>query len=587
MEINRRTFLKGAVAAGTLGAAGALAACTTGGGEGGGTESTGSTGGGTSAPKGDLFTVEDLKRKWAFEIAPDPIGDDQIDETIEADVVVVGCGTSGLMTAISALEHGAGKVVIVSASVEPVSRGGSNNTIFSKYMAEQGMKRIPPYYYKKEIYAQFNNVNQALWFKYYNNSEEVMNYLIDLMTGRGYYVGMELNANIPTDDLYHQPLSSHAFLDGKEFTNPGQAQPLLVRNVADEFQKKGGEIYFQNKGRQLIRGGSPNGTSGRVEGVICERLADGGFTKYTAKKAVVLACGDFSKNREMCYKYVPMFAPTLEEGGAFDTPVNYDIGIDFSAGPGLMGGEGHQMGIWVGAAWQKNNPNTLMGSTLNTGPSGTYTQAYPGLVVDRNGKRFMDEFASQRLAGMSAWHTDGSQIFKIWDAGYASYPNMWRESWDIKSAVVPAEQVLAGWDSSVENGMYAKGDTIEELAQKLGLPVEATKATFDKYNQMCQAGEDTEFYKRKEGLNALVTPPFYGHMSNTRDFLTVVGGLRTNSNLQVCVEDDTPIDGLYNVGTMTGDFFGGVYTFQIQGANYGAACVTFGWETGKYIAANE
>jgi succinate dehydrogenase/fumarate reductase flavoprotein subunit len=587
MELDRRSFLKGVLAAGSLTAVGTLAACqpTAGGND---TPPASDTPANDAPPvsSGDVFTPEDLKRKWAFEIAPAAIGDDQIAETIEADVVVVGCGTSGLMTAISALEHGAGNVVIVSASVAPVRRGGSNNTVFSKYMAEQGMAKIPAKHYQKEIYAQYNNVNQTLWYKFYNNSEEAMNYLIDMMTAKGYYVGMELNANIPEDDLYYQPLSSHAFLDGDEFPTPGTAQPLLVRNIAEEFEAKGGKIFYQNKGIQLTRGGAPNGTSGRVDGVICERLEDGSFAKYTAAKAVVLACGDFSKDRDMMYKYAPMFAPVLEEQGVFSSPVDYDKGLNpFEAG--LMPGDGHKMGLWVGAAWQKNNPNTLMGATISGGPAGTYAQNYPGLIVDRNGKRFMNEFASARLAGMSMWHTEGSQVFGIWDVNYASFPGMWHDTWDVTSPITAPEQVLAGWDQGVQSGFYFKGDTIDDLLTQLGLPVEATKATIERYNQLCEAGEDVDFYKRVEGLNPITTGPFYGSRSGPRDFLTVLGGLRTNSDLQVCDEMDAPLGGLYNVGTMIGDFFGGIYTFQIQGANYGAACVTLGWETGKYIAANE
>ena len=54
--------------------------------------------------------------------------------------------------------------------------------------------------------------------------------------------------------------------------------------------------------------------------------------------------------------------------------------------------------------------------------------------------------------------------------------------------------------------------------------------------------------------------------------------------MQVCDADDQPIEGLYNVGTMVGDLFAGRYTFNIQGANYGMACVTFGYLTGKLLA---
>lgn len=66
-----------------------------------------------------MQTADTATKKWSFEIAPDPITEDKIAETIEADVVVVGCGTSGLMAANSAAEEGLG-VVVVSASAAPL-----------------------------------------------------------------------------------------------------------------------------------------------------------------------------------------------------------------------------------------------------------------------------------------------------------------------------------------------------------------------------------------------------------------------------------------------------------------------------------
>ena len=36
---------------------------------------------------------------------------------------------------------------------------------------------------------------------------------------------------------------------------------------------------------------------------------------------------------------------------------------------------------------------------------------------------------------------------------------------------------------------------------------------------------------------------------NAMTFLSITGGLRTNEYLQVCEEDDTPIDGLFNAGS--------------------------------------
>lgn len=43
--------------------------------------------------------------------------------------------------------------------------------------------------------------------------------------------------------------------------------------------------------------------------------------------------------------------------------------------------------------------------------------------------------------------------------------------------------------------------------------------------------------------------------------LVVLGGTRTNIDLQALDANDEPIPGLFNVGTMIGDFYSGVYTF--------------------------
>ena len=115
-NLNRRSFVKGAAlrAAGLI-AGGALAAC--------------SPAAGTSESKSDSAQTtgaNNAEQRWSFEIAPDPIGDDLVTETVETDVVVVGGGMSGLVAAASCAENGL-KVTLISASKAPVSRGGSNN----------------------------------------------------------------------------------------------------------------------------------------------------------------------------------------------------------------------------------------------------------------------------------------------------------------------------------------------------------------------------------------------------------------------------------------------------------------------------
>ena len=101
-------------------------------------------------------------QKWEFEVPPEPITD--VAETIQADVVVVGAGTSGLVTAYSALQEGL-NVIVVSASSKPISRGGSNNAIYSKEMEKRGIPRQDPFIMVKEMAQQGNNLDTRKWYR--------------------------------------------------------------------------------------------------------------------------------------------------------------------------------------------------------------------------------------------------------------------------------------------------------------------------------------------------------------------------------------------------------------------------------------
>ena len=576
--ISRRSFLKGgATAAIGAGAAMSLGGCSPKA-EGGAPSAAGASGDGMNAAR--------WNEKWSFEIPPEAITDDQIVDTVEADVVVVGAGTSGLVVANTAAEAGL-DVVVVSASEKPVARGGSNGVVYCKVFERDGLDRIDPSMIEKEIYCAANKVDQKKWYTYYAHSEESANWAIDLMEQAGYKVISEENTPMDPKSLYFQPRSAIGWAAPEsmelepEYQNlgTGMAQPLFVKRLAEYLVEQGGRIDFKNIGRQLVRGDVPNGTEGRVTGIITER-EDGTFAKYVGTKAVVLATGDFSANRDMMYKYAPNVAHYIEDD-VYDGETDYDIG--FSKG-GLYKGDGQRMGLWVGAAWQKA-PNCLMGSyTRVPGPTIYYGNHW-GLLVDRNGERFMNEYCSRNLASETIYLQDGSTAFAIWDTAYARH---FRTStgWMNDSANSDDEATIKQWDEFVENKAYVKGDTLEEVIDQLGLPP-STIDTIKRYNDLAAAGNDEDFHKPADVMYEIKEGPFYGAAPAGSNILTILGGLRTNIHMQVCDSDDNPIPGLYNVGTMVGDAFCGTYTFQVEGANYGMNCLTFGYLTGKYIAENE
>ena len=579
----RRHFLAGAAAVAAGAAAAGLAGCAAPSGDGASGKGA-ATAGGDAPTAGTAMDADSYFAKWSFEIPDDPITDDQIVETVEAEIVVVGAGTGGLTVANAAAEEGA-RVVLISASSKPISRGGSNHAVYSKYMEAEGIPRNDAMFFEKELQANGARVDARKWYQYYNNSEAVMNWLIDIMEGAGYTTGIE--TPLPTfnneEDSIFYVIGAHGWYND-EHPGMGMNQALVVNELAARFEELSGtKIYYKNIGRQLVRGDAPNGTEGRVTAVIAER-EDGTYAKYVGSKAVVLATGDFSTNRQMMAKYAPQAVAYIDPE-QFDAPTDYDKELFYG---GLYPGDGQKMGLWCGAAWQKAWPACPNGGGVKAGPMDGVIP-FTGCAVNRDGKRYCNEYgALGTMPFTTQMGCPGGVSYAIWDMNYAEQYGLPWINGSVpygQDASMTPEEVVASWEPMVENGMFVKADTLEELVAALELP-ESTLDEVAKYNADCAAGTDTQFHKNPKLMTPVSKAPFYGAKSDTSFFLTILGGLRTDENMRVCDEDDNPIEGLYNVGSMIGDMFYAQYTYMIPGFTYGAN-LTLSYLAGKFIVENE
>ena len=514
--------------------------------------------------------------KWSFEVAPDPIAEDQIAETKSADVVVVGCGMSGMVTAVSAAEGGL-SVIVVSASEAAVSRGGSNNAVYSKVMEEMGLPKVDADWYRTQYMVNNGNFKPGFWYRHYNNSEEAMNWLVDKATAAGLKVTVESGAEYAPGDIMYTPAGAHSFyaddseLDGTVGTGEPHIANELARLLTEDL---GVKIDFQTKALQLVRG--DDNATGRVTAVIAQDK-DGNYIKYEGSKAIVMATGDFTHNRDMMAR----FAPEVMGLCNFDSEVNYDAGLMTN---GIYDGEGQQMELWVGAAWQQT-PNAIMLGRPNLPADNPYT-SHTGLMVDKNGQRFMNEDVLGGVACATIMHLPENTCYCIWGSNRAADGGPWGKPNYVHGEYFADEaEFIATWDNDSYGYGIVKADTVEELVAQLGLP-EATVDTVNHYNELCAAGQDTDFYKSPEKLIGITDGPFYG-CSYKPMLLVVLGGTRTNIDLQALDANDEPIPGLFNVGTMIGDFYSGVYTFAMEGMNYGAACITLPYLLGRDLAAGK
>jgi len=575
--IGRRSFLKGAALAGVGVAALGVAGCS------GSSSST--SGAKTSGSSSSYLTADTINNgTWEFEKAPTPVADSKIKETYEADIIVIGAGVSGLACAASATEAGA-SVILFAASTVPVARGGSNHGIGTKVQERLGItdytKDTCSGYVRQELARNGYRVDQKKWWKWVNNSATTMNWLIDLMEAKGYTTTIEIGYT-DTQGVFSAKPGSHNWVQKVDGTESGArvGENYVIAMYEEKIKAQGGTITYNTIAQYLIR---EDNNKGRVTGVVATD-ADGNYVKYVGKKAVVLATGDFSANQDMMAKYCSWVAPLLQYND-----VDYDAMFQFG---GLGPGDGQKMGLWAGAAWQQTQPNAPMIDAVGPMPYRQSIADFSGLLLNKKGKRYSNEDVIFSYGTYAMMMQPDMTRYGIWDTAYAN----WFPQWETFGTTVVQNEgknptsdadYLKAWQDNADKGTFVMADTLEELLGKLdGLDATEAMKSITRYNALCDAKYDEDFHKDASLLAPIKQGPFFGcklSMSPS-NFLCVTGGLRTNENMQVCEEDDTPIEGLYNIGIMVGDSYANCYNFAICGHNLGMNCNTMAYILGKDLA---
>jgi fumarate reductase flavoprotein subunit len=509
-----------------------------------------------------------------FEVPLPPIPDKEIKDTITADVIVVGCGIAGLTASLSAVEAGA-KCIVLEKLPTFNFRGGWNAAFNSRLQKQQGIKVNKDDVIQTVMEVGSYRSDQRVVKKWADNADEVMEWLLDMAEADGQPVVLDP----VTRDWYfkHYPVS-HLFV------SRDKGNSSLQMNLAELLYKngkaKGVDYRFETPAARLIREGK-----GRVEGVIAKNNK-GEYIRFNAKNAVILCSGDYGNNREMVKKYCPWQANVL-----FGVSQGYSDATIIATGhyDGKVNtGDGQQMGMWIGAAIDDAPHCVMFYDRTNAGAppdkiakKGQVLMRYfldvprqPWLTVNINGERFMNEdipFAFEANQYMTQPEYTG---WKIFDSKYElEWPRF--KGFCCKSMGAPMYRHKPDFmQKGIEWGAIIVAHTLEELAQKINVPVDTFKATVERYNRMTHDGKDLDFGKHIERMSTVEFPPFYA-CKTSGQYLVTLGGLKINPDLQVLDTERKPIPGLYAAGNVSGSFWGDEYPITIPGASHSRAW-TFG-----------
>jgi hypothetical protein len=186
-----------------------------------------------------------------------------------------------------------------------------------------------------------------------------------------------------------------------------------------------------------------------------------------------------------------------------------------------------------------------------------------GIFVNQDGKRFVNESAPYDRMGRDiiAQMQDGTATLPYW---------MIYDDKDGERPPVNATNVsMVETEKYVAAGLWHTADTLEELAEKLGVPAENLVATVARFNGFVADGVDPDFGRGDEaydrafsgGEPPLVTieqGPYHAAAFGISD-LGTKGGLRTGVTGQVLDASGSPIAGLYAAGNTMAAPSGTVY----------------------------
>jgi len=309
---------------------------------------------------------------------------------------------------------------------------------------------------------------------------------------------------------------------------------------------------------------------GVVIGVIARQA--GKEIAIEAKRAVVLTCGGYEFDKSAQHTYMAT-APMVYYGNPDNT------------GDGLRMAQEVGADLWhmtvLGGGLKLKFPDfpTAFGEAFGTG-------SY--IVVDRGGKRFK---AEDQLGGYSGyWNALVYDTVKYtWPRipAYYVFDDKRRKAGPIVRSGMGANGPIGMYKWSADNSAeVAKGwiktaPTVEGLAAQIGVPADALKAEVGQFNAFAAAGKDEAFGRATRTLAALETPPFFA-VSLWPGLNNTFGGPRRNEKAQIVDVFGTPIPRLYSAGEL-----GSIFVQYPQGGANVGECIAFGRIAGEQAAAQK
>lgn len=475
----------------------------------------------------------------------------------EYDVVVIGFGAAGAVSACYAADAGA-KVLLVDKA--PQGMEGGNSRFCGQIILNSDNKESM-LAYNKAMAGDFS-IDEELFDVYAEGLTQTKNML------RDFFGVPEENFLDWKYDSSAQPLIG---MFAPEYPELEGGDDLHVLTVSDNvcnsalwkvYRNKvmsmsdSIDVWYMSPGMNLIQ----DPVSKAVIGVEIDKAGE--TVNVRAKNGVVMTMGGFENNKEMVEDYL---------GLTKSTPA----GTLFNTGDGIKMAMGVGADLWHMEAFEGNC--FALGGISFVVPEDQHAKTFNDLrnlsgsiiVVGNGGERYLREDVYNRHGHVPSngdWVSPKRprNTYMVWDAAQN------------KAITEEYHGIPAGFEDQV-----VSANSIAELEEALGIPAGKLQQTVKDFNKMAKDGYDPAFYRAAETMRAFGDGPFYA-IEMIQAFLNTQGGARRNARAEVVGTDGEPIPHLYSAGE-----FGGMTPYQYNGGGNMAECLIFGSIAGANAAVEK
>lgn len=465
-------------------------------------------------------------------------------KTIHTDIAVIGSGCAGMAVAHTAASLGA-KVILFEKGRElggPVKGAHGPFAVESHWQRDRQISLTKEEAFRKLMEFTHWRVDAKLASDYINKSANTIDWLESM--------------GVQFSDLV-------AYFQGAEYTwhFKGHEAAPITDCIWAKAKELGVEALTETPVRRLVK------QDGRVTGLVATDAS--GEELHVQARAVVICTGGFGGNVEWIKKYTG-----FEQGRNL-----------FSFSFPDVQGDGIRMAWEAGADRSEMIMQTYVCMPEpHWGPGGTPfdlgTFRQPGLMINALGERFMNEetMRNPAFAANAVARQKGGCAFMLFDE--ATNKHYEANDWDFQMSKLPATRAsdIPGFIEKTRSEGYQHlfmGDSLDELAQAMGVDATVLKATVDDYNQACDKGRDETFHKSARHLRPIRVPRFYAARFYLGGYGSL-GGIRINWRTQVLTSEQDVIPGLYAAGRDANALYGDTYPYMMAGNDS-----SFDYNTGR------